>query len=758
MLWASHPDEKLRELFRRLQGYVLIAHIAVMSDATTFDGWMMEEEEEDSKFYSSLYRPTWLVRRFTQEEDKWSEVLLSVMRASEVRTSADHKATLSSRLCYMDQGLRMVANTIDETVEPDSDKSKLFLVEERVNPIAHALRGIAGFLLRGLDPVHYVKRIRPNARGSNSGGGKTLGGAGDNDVIPPSEQWSAGNVKMIYGDPNDEHEPAVIVHLPVRWTRQTKVYARLIAAGDHPAEKLTSQRIQFAEDAAGATIAAGGAIEMANQLLPWAYQNLSTGELAAFMHGLQDLAAQNDPVAIELWALVSTMLWVGASFDQALSLYILLDETPDPDCDLALRTSNSVRDDNSSAAEWRVRALALPLKMETLPPAEKARERAYFFTLPDTSEGTVAVLNFLKYLRADAKEPLAQPEIMMLRPLRIFVRGPAWYRKSLGEISKKIDAVGRITVTRISRVLFQRVVEQTGGDVVSAALITNTDHSLASVRRFYDTPEIWHLQQTYANATTALKEELALAGYLQEGSKNVTLARRGISVGSPLCPTLRVMQDAICWLKDEVNMPFVLGNFIRKHNMYTLYSVWCFGFAVGARGVRTPYLHSSAIHQETGLATMTEKDNGTGYHSRLIWLPPFVREQIKRYERYVNSLSEQLKLPVATINRPCYFLNEKFKPVIVSPRTMDPLLSQFFPFPANVARHLISTELKERGFSPEMLCAWSSHWYRGQEPWGPYSSFLFLDYRLELERVLCPFLTEVLGFEPLMPQGAEWTI
>ena len=557
---------------------------------------------------------------------------------------------------------------------------------------------------------------------------------------------------MVYGDPDDRREPSVTLHLPDHWRRQPKLYKHLVEAGDHPAEELCAQRVQLAEDAAGAAMAAGGGIEMAHQLLPWAYQNLSVGELAEFLCRLETLSAGRNPVLLEIRALVNVMLWTGASFEQALSLYIFLDETPDPDCDLALRIRNYVSD-GPVVAEWQVRALSLPLKTVTLPPAKQARERVYFLTLPDAVGAAGPVQDFLNYMRVVANEHLAQPEIMRKRPLRMFRQEVAWYRKEVRETFLGLDKVGRITTTRISRVLFQVLVEQTGEDIVSAALITGTDHSLASVRRYYDTPEVWHLQQTYTDATTALKENLAAAGYRQASSEPIIAGRRGIAVGSPLCPTLKAMQDAIQWLKAEVKSSSAADKFLQRHNMYTLYSVWCFGFAVGMRGVRTPYLYYDAFDDDSGLVAISDKDNGTGYRSRLVWLPPFVRDQMKRYEFYLSNIADCLGLPAATRKKPCYFLDEHVKPLIVSPRTMAPLLNQFFQFPANVARHLVSTELKERGVAPEMISAWLGHHYRGQEPWGPYSSFSFREYRQELEQVLCPFLTKVLGFEPMPPQG-----
>jgi hypothetical protein len=48
---------------------------------------------------------------------------------------------------------------------------------------------------------------------------------------------------------------------------------------------------------------------------------------------------RSKPEALEMSALIGTLLWTGASLEQALSLQVLLGGTPAPDCDLALRIS-----------------------------------------------------------------------------------------------------------------------------------------------------------------------------------------------------------------------------------------------------------------------------------------------------------------------------------------------------------------------------------------------------------------------------------
>lgn len=560
---------------------------------------------------------------------------------------------------------------------------------------------------------------------------------------------------MPFGDAGDRDGHVSTLHLPIRWRRDSKGYKASVAAGDHPAEDHSSQAIQLAEDEVSVAMIAGGAVEMANQLLPWSYGNLSTAEMARLLCALQQSTDKKWPELLELFALISTILWTGGSLDQALSLLVFLDGTQVPDCDLALRISEPINKDEMPLSEWRVRVLTLPYRSETLPPADQARERVDFLCLPDPVGGSIAVQKFLTFLRDVARAELAQREAMMQNPLRIFSREAAWYKKQLQQLFDRQDAFGRITTTKISHLLFQAIVEHTGGDVVSAALITRTDHHLASVRRHYTTPEMCPLQRIYVDVARTLHEEFALEGYKQQGPEIVGLTRRGIAVGSPLCPTMRAVQEAVRQLKSEIREAPSLdsanhagGETIRRHNLYTLYCIWSLGFAVGIRGVRTPYLHSSCVDQYTGLATITDKDSGSGYKSRLVWMPALVRKQMKSYEVYLSGMAEMCGLEAPTRKRPCYFLGDDLKIREVRPRTIAPFVRDYLPFPANVARHFVCTELKERGFPPEMIDVWMGHWWRGEEPWGLHSSFSFLEYRSELERVLPPFLAE-LGFETI---------
>ena len=198
------------------------------------------------------------------------------------------------------------------------------------------------------------------------------------------------------------------------------------------------------------------------------------------------------------------------------------------------------------------------------------------------------------------------------------------------------------------------------------------------------------------------------------------------------------------------------AEFVARHNLYTFYTVvLTFGICILARGVRTPYLHSSQVDWDpergegTGLAVITDKDSGSGYKSRLVWLPPLVLKQMRFYELYLREMAERTGLDPPNCKKPCYFLSPDLKVLEVRPRTIETILRDDLPFPANWGRHLGCTVLRERGLDPEFIDAMMGHWWRGEESWGMFSSFSFATYRDQLKHILPNFLEEELFLEPI---------
>lgn len=252
-----------------------------------------------------------------------------------------------------------------------------------------------------------------------------------------------------------------------------------------------------------------------------------------------------------------------------------------------------------------------------------------------------------------------------------------------------IELMKEFLRSQIDGVLFQTIVEQTNGDIVAAAWITGKDHRLASVRRFYRASARQKLQSIYLRAATSIAEELARNGYALTVRGDAINPGNGIFVGSWNCPKLEVVREAVHRLKNDLRDSMQISGespteeeFVRRHNLYTLYSVWSFGFAVGARGVHTPYLHLSQVDRFTGMARMHDKGPENGYRTRVLWLPPKAQQQIAYYNDYLSALHVSHSLPSATRANPCYFLASTTKVLAVQPRSLAPWMAKYLPFPA----------------------------------------------------------------------------
>ena len=93
-------------------------------------------------------------------------------------------------------------------------------------------------------------------------------------------------------------------------------------------------------------------------------------------------------------------------------------------------------------------------------------------------------------------------------------------------------------------------------------------------------------------------------------------------------------------------------------------------------------------------------------------------------------------------------MKENLDAVEVRPSTLAPIMREFLPFPVNIHRRFVSSELLDAGCPPEIVSAWMGHWHRGEEPWGKFSSFSFHDFTNGLKLFLDPLLDE-LGFRAI---------
>jgi hypothetical protein len=226
-------------------------------------------------------------------------------------------------------------------------------------------------------------------------------------------------------------------------------------------------------------------------------------------------------------------------------------------------------------------------------------------------------------------------------------------------------------------------------------------------------------------------------------------------IGSSAFPTLSCVQEAV----GKTREAFTQFTKCKKQdrflywNLASLHVLWHQQFAIGMRCSRRLYIQLSEV-SESGLATLSDKDYKNGYKTRLVWLPPSLRLQMKELEKHAYYIVRDR----GTIGRPRHrpfsepaFLSDPAekanKPIeIVSRDTIRRISNDFLPFPVNTPRRVMRYMLRSRGLSPDYVDAFMGHWRERREPWGRWSSFDYRDY-LERIQALVPALLQDLGFE-----------
>lgn len=430
---------------------------------------------------------------------------------------------------------------------------------------------------------------------------------------------------MPIGDPDDRTSDTTALGTTITWEGSPETYEQALTVGDHPAEHFAKESIVLADDLAGVNFANSGLIQVANQVLNYSYNDLSIYEVAEFLIVLEMKAKSGDPVATELYALVSVVLWTGASLRQALGIRIIgkRPQNGELDCDLACIL-------DGEKIFWRVRAL--PLRIVAPPLRGCTRKAVPYFELPDAVGGGRALISCLKSTISNGS---------IDQYTRSFPKDESWYKETLKDFAAKSNP--RITWARLSRILFQHVVDRTAGNISCAALLTNTDHKLASVRRHYFSPFVRILQRVYVDCCQSLTAVLYRAGYeLEELPFEITSSDD--SVGSPICATMAAFQGTVQTLKARIGPPAERGWTVDKHNAYTSYVLQMLSASVCMRGTGNMYQPLQLIDLLTAYTVILDKDSGSGYKGRFVRIPPATFVQLALYEAYLARLAVHFRL------------------------------------------------------------------------------------------------------------------
>ena len=468
---------------------------------------------------------------------------------------------------------------------------------------------------------------------------------------------------------------------------------------------------------------------------------------------------------LELLVFLLTMLWTGSDVTRTKSLQYVDWRAREgaPGCSLAI-----VGDGWSRKIRVTVPFPDYRQQQEPVPDAD--RNRKEFLFLPDTAGIGRLLMRFGGFWRFD-KVPLRKnkkPTDANDHDARfVFLKSPEYYRESLTLLLRQWDPSGRLTLNKIAQVLWGRVMTTTGNDIVAATMITGRRHHLARVPMFYACRCIAGLESIYQRVVVELwaairQESNQLAGHadqehvyfppenlitLEPEEEDVVRMRPKEYVGRRLCPTDGAVEAAISRLKHDIQNP---GNLATEadwwlyHNRFTLYTVWFFDFATGVRAVISPYLDPAEVSPLNSTAQVRDKDSDTGSKAKRIWVLPSLFRQMGNYAGYIRNT----RLRFSTIP-PCCFLNAEGKPVEVRPRTIVPIMAEYFPgFPIAIHRRYMYNELLDSGCPPEVVRVWMGHAVTGEEVWASSATLSPARYREILGSYLTPILDRI-GFEPI---------
>lgn len=300
------------------------------------------------------------------------------------------------------------------------------------------------------------------------------------------------------------------------------------------------------------------------------------------------------------------------------------------------------------------------------------------------------------------------------------------------------------TLEALERFLCASMTHEPGGDLASAARVTdNTSHISDTAMNYGKTA----IGDPHGDDVTEKRQRLSVIGGIQV---------KGRSIGSAHTPATTDLMSIIEYLLGQLeNSPPGSEQFHRSLTQYTTFLV---SFGLAHRGEKNQALPSlSAIDPDTGFLSIhdtvrTDKRS----HSRMVWVPWVIRDQIRVYEShlrtsldrfpaklaaYVTGALDRGELPLFDI-RGNDWRRWTTKDVY---NTLPIRRRRAAALKLNAGRHWLRSRMLGR-CSEETINAFLGHWYLGREPWSFGSTLDPYRYRAELERTLPQLLLD-LGFK-----------
>lgn len=346
----------------------------------------------------------------------------------------------------------------------------------------------------------------------------------------------------------------------------------------------------------------------------------------------------------------------------------------------------------------------------------------------------------------------------------LFEKDVVFYEQATERFLNEVNGLyaTRLTQRRVEREFLHRLYKQ-GRDWVLASLVTGVPHSSAEIPMYYAAPRLCDVYDlAVCGAANLMGQILSELGEVDHAPVNL-MPRAAIQVcGLKFaredrvgCRTLVIsgaVKSLVCSLRLEhqralkrVGRPDYL---IHLHNQLTLYVSLMISFSSGYRAVRDPLNLITSVDFGSGFAVISDKDGDDFYHSRVVWLPALVLEQLEAYRIHSRLLAQRLTIANESLSRalvrgsnPFMFLLDSGGSILkLGPKEVSGLLLELFPVPMNVGRAYLRNSLSELQLDGELLRWFMGHWDHGQEPYSARSSFspALLKHQIgeKLERIL----------------------
>lgn len=508
-----------------------------------------------------------------------------------------------------------------------------------------------------------------------------------------------------------------------------------------------------------------------NQMLALRWRGLSTYEIACFLEAVDKIAKESGvqlstgvPL-LELAALLTCMFWSSSSLKSAAELKIYRRKPTERHGKGYL-----VAQKRDLSPSWVInppRPIGYQRSEKPHFQAETADDLV-FLQVPKPAR-----LIIDRYL-ATRDEHSRSSDGLFPGDIKIYESAVRYF---LGRVRRPKRL--RLREGRVADFIFEKLLHQAGADIVTAMLITGRDHILGSVPLHYTSVSKRELCRRYDavcnEIITSTHAELGLYGNhinaidIRQNESSISSTR----VGTRYCPRTKTVRTLVADLKQLLlaanTQTATVEDILTLHNRMVVYTTVLVGFASGYRAVSDPYLRRAFIDPAAGFAVISDKDTTDNYHSRLIWVPNMVLEQLNYYHEHLEAFGRRLLI----LNRKIYFeirerlmeassrpmlfmLKNNLKSLTVSKGSLESICVHRLEYylPANANRHYVRTRLLRRGCPRDVISAYMGHWEHGTEPWGEFSTLSPQTYRENLEHFLLPVLLKD-GWESIPGLGGN---